>query len=96
MGILPNHFEVVKDVSDLVSRLECINYPIKDIAINKSVTNTSETERLNSEIGINGFFILLSNLNKIKIKMKASINAIIFNTIEDLLNKPNINNPINM
>lgn len=71
-------------------------YPIKDIAINKSVTNTSETERLNSEIGINGFFILLSNLNKIKIKMKASINAIIFNTIEDLLNKPNINNPINM
>ena len=41
-------------------------------------------------------FILLSNLNKIKIKMKASINAIIFNTIEDLLNKPNINNPINM
>ena len=46
-------------------------YPIKDIAINKSVTNTSETERLNSEIGINGFFILLSNLNKIKIKMKS-------------------------
>ena len=29
-GILPNHFEVVKDVSDLVSRLECINcIPLK-------------------------------------------------------------------
>ena len=30
VGILPNHFEVVKDVSDLVSRLECINcIPLK-------------------------------------------------------------------